>query len=275
MKSREERFLELRRSLERLGEMSVVKTRPTLCAPYGDDLTEFGFAHVNWAPMIWQGDEPLADTHPLIKNAKVFSIGLSSVLACLQLDLKPGDKLLDMCAAPGIKSLYLQLLHDKKLALYVNDLSHDRLLRLRRLFDQFDIPQPVYSNQPGQSLLNKYDPAYFDAIIIDAPCSGEGTILEGDEAALDAWSPAKVKRLAQMQRKLIMAAQKLIKPSGQLVYSTCTLNEHENERAIKKAGGAVVSTSYSGPENVKLVPGQAARLLPSEEGIGFFVAKLV
>lgn len=275
MKSSEERFSELRRSLGSFGKISIVKTRPTLCAPYGDDLTEFGFVQVNWAPMIWQGDVPLPENHPLIKNAKVFSIGLSSVLSCLQLELKPGDKLLDMCAAPGIKSLYLQLVYGKRIELYVNDLSHNRLLRLRRLFEQFNMPQPIYSNQPGQSLLNKYAAGYFDAVLIDAPCSGEGTIFEGDESALSAWSQAKVKRLAQLQRKLIVTAQKLIKPSGQVVYSTCTLNEHENERAIKKAGIAVSLMVYNEPVHMKLATGHALRLLPSKEGIGFFVAKLM
>lgn len=264
----------LKESLRDLGDLQVIATKPTLCSPYGDDLADFGFMRVEWAPMIWQGDIPLQDDHPLIKNARVFSIGLSSVLACLQLDLEPGDTLLDMCSAPGIKSVYLQFLHSKKIELYVNDLSHDRLLRLRRLFDQFNMTQPIYTNQPGQSLLNKYEKGYFDAIIIDAPCSGEGTIFEGEQAALNAWSLAKVRRLAQLQRKLIVSAQKLLKPSGQLVYSTCTLNEHENERAIKKAGSSVSAVTYDTPEFTKLEPGQAVRLLPSKEGIGFFVAKL-
>ncbi len=61
-----------------------------------------------------------------------------------------------MCAAPGIKSLYLQLLHNRALNMYVNDLSHARLLRLRLLFEKFDVPMPTFTNQIGQSLLGKY-----------------------------------------------------------------------------------------------------------------------
>lgn len=225
--------------------------------------------------MIWQGNEPLPEDHPLLTDNRVFSIGLSSVIACLQLKLSAGDTLLDMCAAPGIKSLYLQFLHDKKIKLYVNDLSHDRLFRLRRLFDQFKVPQPIYSNQPGQTLLSKYEPFFFDAIIIDAPCSGEGTIFEGDKSSLQAWSPAKVKRLSQLQRKLVLTAQQLLRRSGQLVYATCTLNENENERALKKAGVSVKSTLFSEPKVIQLETGAAARILPSEKGIGFFVAKII
>lgn len=274
MKTGKERLRQLKESLVELGDLDIVNVKPTICTPYGDDLSQFGFERVEWAPMIWQGDTPLPDDHPLLKESRVFSIGLSSVLACLQLQLKARDKLLDMCAAPGVKSLYLQLLYNKKIQLYVNDLSHDRLLRVRRLFDLFDIPQPTYSNQPGQSLLNKFDLRYFDAIIIDAPCSGEGTIFEGDESALNAWSPAKVKRLAQLQRKLIIAAQKLATKDGQIIYSTCTLNMHENERTIKKAGIIVTTTPLPKPKHILLTPKTAIRLLPSQAGIGFFVAKI-
>lgn len=274
MKSREERFLALQASLSDLGALEITETKPTLCAPYGDDLSSYGFTPVAWAPMIWQGDLPLPEQHPLLKESRVFAIGLSSVMACLQLDVKAGDTVLDMCAAPGIKSLYLQLSHNRQLRLYVNDLSHDRLLRLRRLFDQFGIPQPAYTNQPGQTLLTKYEPGYFDAVILDAPCSGEGTIFEGDEAALSAWSPAKVKRLGQLQRKLIMTAHQLVKPSGDCVYATCTLNQTENERALKKAGITVKTTLLHAPARFTLQTGEAVRLLPSREGIGFFVAKI-
>ncbi len=258
-----------------LGDLDIVEVKPTLCAPYDDDLDGYGFKRIEWAPMIWQGIEPLPANHSLLTESRVFSIGLSSVMACLQLKLSAGDKLLDMCAAPGIKSLYLQLLHNKKLDLCVNDLSHQRLLRLRHLFQQFDIPQPTYSNQPGQTLASRYIRGHFDAILLDAPCSGEGTVFGGDTAALQAWSPAKVKRLSQLQRKLILTAKTLLKPNGQLVYATCTLNDLENERALKKAGAPVSSTiQLSIPQPTHLQTGEAVRVLPSHEGIGFFVAKI-
>lgn len=258
-----------------LGDIDIVEVKPTLCTPYGDDLSQLGFARIDWAPMIWQGSEPLPADHSLLAENRVFSIGLSSVMACLQLKLSAGDKLHDMCAAPGIKSLYLQLLHNKKLDLYANDLSHQRLLRLRRLFEQFGIPQPTYSNQPGQTLTSRYTDGYFDAILLDAPCSGEGTVFGGDTAALQAWSPAKVKRLSQLQRKLILTAKTLIKPEGQLIYATCTLNQSENERVLRKANMSVGNTmQLSTPQKVDLQSMEAVRVLPSSSGIGFFVAKI-
>ncbi len=264
----------LQHSLEALGDLEMQTVAPTLCAPYNDDLTDLGFQRVEWAPYIWQGAEKLPKEHELIVSKRVFSIGLASVLACLQLDLKGGDKLLDMCAAPGIKSLYLQLLHEKTLDVYVNDTSHARLVRLRRLFDDFHIPTPTFTNQPGQTLTQRYKKEYFDAVIIDAPCSGEGNIFAGDSEALASWSQAKVRRLAQLQRKLLITGSQLVKSDGVFVYATCTLNQHENERAIKKAGFKINDIVTGNLEYLKLSPGNAYRILPSDASIGFFVASL-
>ena len=274
MNNNESRFKKLTESLHSLGSFQITKVAPTLCAPYGDDLGALGFERVEWAPMIWIGNSPLSKDHELFTQNRVFAIGLASVLTCLQLDVKPGDKVLDMCAAPGIKSLYLQLLHNKSLDVYVNDISHERLLRLRHLFEQFNVPLPIFTQQPGQSLLNRYEEAFFDAVVIDAPCSGEGNVLAGDLRALENWSMAKVKRLSQLQRKLLIAGNKLVKNKGVLVYATCTLNTHENEGAIKKAGCKVDSIEKIEISYQKLQVCQAIRIVPSSQSIGFFVARI-
>ncbi len=253
-------------------EMPSVK--PTLCAPYGDDLSPFGFKKVSWAPYIWQGDVPLPKGHNLLSEHKVFAIGLASALTCLQLQLKPGAKVLDMCAAPGIKSLYLQILHDRKLDMYVNDVSNERLIRLRSLFDQFKMPLPTFSNQPGQTLHMRYKPHYFDAVIIDAPCSGEGNALTGDVSALENWSMAKVKRLAQLQRKLLKTGFSLLKQGGDFIYATCTLNPYENEKVLAKAGAPVETIAEESLDFSTIPLNQAKRLIPSTNSIGFFVSRI-
>lgn len=273
MHTMKERFATMQDALSFLGNLEPQAVSPTLCAPYGDDLSGFGFEQVKWAPYIWQsGGEPLPKDHELFTDHRVFAIGLASVLACLQLELRPGSKVLDMCAAPGIKSLYLQLIHDKKLNLYVNDVSHDRLVRLRLLFEQFSVPLPQFTKQAGQSLLRAYDKHSFDAVIIDAPCSGEGNILAGDAEALKTWSPAKVRRLADLQRKLIKTGLSLVKPEGQLLYATCTLNTHENETALRKAGVGLGKVETGTIDFRQLTIGEGYRLLPSENSIGFFVS---
>ncbi len=273
-KNSSERKKELLASLSDIVIADFVTTRPVLCAPFNDDLSSFDFQPVEWAPMIWIGNEPLPKDHELFKNNRVFAIGLASVLACLQLDVMRGDKVLDMCAAPGIKSLYLQLLHDKSLDLYVNDISHDRLLRLRHLFEQFHVSLPTFSQQPGQSLLNRYKEASFDTVIIDAPCSGEGNIFAGDTRALENWSLAKVKRLAQLQRKLLIAGIQLVKDGGSFVYATCTLNTNENEGALRKAGLMLSRVEKGMLTYKKLEDAEGFRIMPSGQSIGFFVAKI-
>lgn len=274
MKSTQERFALLQDALSFLGKIDIQKVRPTLCAPYGDDLTSYGFVRVNWAPHVWIGETQIPKDDSLFKENRIFAIGLASVLTCLQLDLNQGNKVLDMCAAPGIKSLYLQILHDKKLDLYVNDVSHARLVRLRTLFEAFKMPLPTFTHQTGQSLGAKYKDGYFDAVIIDAPCSGEGNILKGDEEALKSWSLAKVRRLAEMQRKIIKTGLSLVKHDGQLLYATCTLNMHENENALRKAGMLLDASENTVMKYKKLKPKTALRLLPSEKSIGFFVARV-
>lgn len=274
MNTTDKRFQKLAESLEHFSFQEVITVRPTLCAPYGDDLSVYGFERVHWAPFVWIGNKPIEKDHELFAENRVFAIGLASVLTCLQVDVKAGDKVLDMCAAPGIKSLYLQLIHNKELQLHVNDISHDRLLRLRHLFEQFQVPLPTFSQQPGQSLLNRYDAASFDAVIIDAPCSGEGNILAGDIRALENWSPAKVKRLAQLQRKLLIAGKNLVKEHGSLVYATCTLNTYENEGAIRKSGMMLDLVESSVLVYKKLGASEGYRIKPSNQSIGFFVAKI-
>lgn len=275
MKSSEERFAVLQDALFSQGiECEQVDAiLPTICAPYGDDLSHYGFKRISWAPFIWQGDEPIPSDHALFKEHKIFAIGLASVLACLQLNLQPGHKVLDVCAAPGIKSLYLQFLHNKQLQLFVNDTSHNRLQRLRRLFTNFEMPLPIFTSKPGQSLASVYSKNSFDAIIVDAPCSGEGNILAGDEATLQSWSVAKVKRLANIQRKIIKATYPLVSDNGTFIYSTCTLNAYENERAITKAGHTT-KTDQAAVNYSTLQPNQSLRILPNSQSIGFFIARL-
>jgi 16S rRNA C967 or C1407 C5-methylase (RsmB/RsmF family) len=268
---RKERLLA---SLSQFGLKDIAHLNPVLCVPFGHDLSQWGFERVDWAPYIWIGKEPLPKDHEYFVENKVFAIGLASVIACLQLDVKIGDKILDMCAAPGIKSLYLQILHQNKLNLYVNDISHDRLFRLRKVFQAFQVPLPHFTQQPGQTLLQKYSTGFFDAVIIDAPCSGEGNILTGDDAALANWSPAKVKRLAQLQRKLLITGKQLLKQHGEYVYATCTLNLHENEKALLKAGFELKQVDQETIRFIKLEKKAAVRIVPTAESIGFFVAKL-
>ena len=206
----------------------------------------------------------------------VESMSLASMCAVHMLEARPEDRVLDVCAAPGMKGYYLNKLVPH-LQYYANDLSQDRLFRLRRLFTKHDVEPAGITKCDARFIDSKYDTESFDKIIIDAPCSGEGVILAGNDKLLATWSPAKVKRLQQLQIKILKSSWKLLKPGGRLVYATCTLNKNENERVVKKALGITlqVEESQLSTKNLQLLKnGMAWRILPSANSIGFFVAVL-
>jgi 16S rRNA (cytosine967-C5)-methyltransferase len=210
-----------------------------------------------------------------ISELSAESMSLASMYAVNQLTLTKNCNVLDTCAAPGMKGMYVNALEDVQY--YANDLSGDRLARMVRLFEKHAVKPANITKYDARFIERAYDAEYFDRIIVDAPCSGEGVALGGDGKLLEAWSTAKVKRLQQLQIKIVKSAWKLLKPGGRLVYATCTLNQNENERVIKKALGVSLNV-----EQRPLLPipqqmlnnGQAILILPSSDSIGFFVAVL-
>jgi 16S rRNA C967 or C1407 C5-methylase (RsmB/RsmF family) len=275
MKTLEERKALLASALSFLGplEALTVPTKPTLCSPEVD-LSNYGFKRISWAPYMWIGEEPLPKDHELLKSGKAFSFGLASAYACLALDIHEGHSLLDVCAAPGLKSAYLQLITGNMVDLYVNDASKDRMARLKRLHGSLGLNMPTVTVMPGQYLNKTYERGFFDRILIDAPCSGEGQILSGDVSSLQTWSSAKVKRLHQLQRMLVKGTMPLLKSDGKIIYSTCTLNKIENEKTVKKYIKSVDQVIISEEPLHDLAPGNSYRIMPSEYSIGFFVASL-
>lgn len=221
-----------------------------------------------WSPIAKQSKVALK-----LEGSLAESMSLASMAAIHFLTIEDNQRILDTCASPGMKSLYLSKLHTS-LSLTVNDLSHGRLQRLHRLFVKHNIKATIVESDASTADSEIYQDTY-DRILIDAPCSGEGVILSGDKNLLGTWSPAKVKRLQQLQIKIVKNAIKSLKPDGRLVYATCTLNKNENERVIKKALKIeldVKTCPLSLAELPNLVHGQAWRITPSKNSIGFFIA---
>jgi 16S rRNA (cytosine967-C5)-methyltransferase len=239
---------------------------------------------IDWLPYAKQTDDKLT-----LSSIAAESMSLVSMFAVTQLDAKPGMKVIDVCSAPGMKGLYLNKLVPG-LDYYANDLSTRRLARLINLLKHHNVPISAVTKYDARFIDRAYEPESFDRILIDAPCSGEGVILGGSAKLLETWSPAKVKRLQQLQIGILKSSWKLLKPGGRLVYATCTLNKNENERVIKKALGIQVDvvesplltntpeTKYDIAEHTifrqLLKNGMSIRILPSINSIGFFVAVL-
>lgn len=147
------------------------------------------------------------------------------------LDIQPDDYILDMCGAPGGKTCAVASRLSSQGLMITNDIVLLRAKILSENVERFGLKNTIVTNcdplQMTQGLVG-----FFDKIILDAPCSGEGMFRKSD-AAIDTWSMEKVHECAYIQRQLIDAAMTLLKPGGQLIYSTCTYNTIENEQQIQ------------------------------------------
>jgi 5-methylcytosine rRNA methyltransferase NSUN4 len=160
----------------------------------------------------------------------------ASMLAAHALDVSEASSVLDLCAAPGGKSLVLleRLRHEG--TLLANDRSKDRLGRLQRVFGDY-VPAELLTRVKTTCMdgrkMGMTRRAQFDRVLLDAPCSSEGHVL-GSERALDEWSETRVTRLAQDQYALLTSALLALESGGKLVYSTCALTRAENDGVIDR-----------------------------------------
>jgi len=143
------------------------------------------------------------------------------------LDPKPGEKVLDMAAAPGSKSSQIGQYMENKGILVANDISSARIAALGINLQRCGVLNAMITQMKGERIKD----VEFDRVLLDAPCSGTGTIRKSLRT-IQMWNPGMIKHIAGMQRKLILNAYDLVVPGGTLVYSTCSLEPEENEGII-------------------------------------------
>ncbi|MDB5185824.1 MAG: RsmB/NOP family class SAM-dependent methyltransferase, partial [Candidatus Saccharibacteria bacterium] len=175
--------------------------------------------------------EPVRDSE-LVVDGKVFIQNAASWLPVLALYPRPGDTILDICAAPGGKTSHIAALTRNEAHIWANDNSRPRLAKLQANMRRLDAKVDEYTLFDATALARKLEGQQFDKILLDAPCSGEGLMNLDRDKDLATWSVAHIKRLQQMQKKIITQAWQLLKPGGTLVYSTCTMAPEENEAVI-------------------------------------------
>ncbi|MCR4686640.1 MAG: RsmB/NOP family class I SAM-dependent RNA methyltransferase [Lachnospiraceae bacterium] len=144
---------------------------------------------------------------------------------------KPELKVLDLCAAPGGKTTYLAALMENKGLLVANEINAGRAAILSQNVERCAITNTVVISENPVKLADRFE-NYFDLIVVDAPCSGEG-MFRKEEDALSMWSPDNVKMCAERQKEITHAASKMLKGTGRIVYSTCTFAMEEDENLIK------------------------------------------
>ena len=225
----------------------------------------------------------------LFKNGHIYSQGLSSMLPVLVLDPKPGEKILDMCAAPGSKTTQMAAHMRNQGSILAIEAVKDRYYKLRSVISQMGAS--IVDCKLMDARRFRFAGEYFDRILVDAPCSSEGRFKTTNPKTFAYWSPRKIREMVQKQRGILMTASHLLKPGGVMVYATCTFSPEENEGVIdwllRKTKAAITLIPINLP-GVKTYPaitewqgktfnGQVQhclRVLPDEKLEGFFIAKI-
>ena len=156
----------------------------------------------------------------------------SAMTPASRLPVQPGECVLDLCAAPGGKATELGTRLKGQGLLVANDISAPRMKALLKNVEVAGIPNAFLTNEDPARLAEVF-PEFFDKILVDAPCSGEG-MFRKEPAVMEAWTPDKPDVCAGMQRPILDAAVQMLKPGGWLLYSTCTFSPQENEQQIAR-----------------------------------------
>lgn len=147
------------------------------------------------------------------------------------LNPKPGDMVLDLCAAPGGKTTQIGAKMANKGFLVANDVNYKRLLSLKRNIQLFGLSNTIVTNEQPSSLKRQFS-GFFDKILIDAPCSGEG-MFRRDDRTKNKYEGYEPNKFTDLQKMILNDASDLLKPGGTMVYSTCTFSLEENEEIIE------------------------------------------
>ena len=238
----------------------------------------------------------------LYTEGKIYIQSLASMVPPLVVNAKPGEKILDLTAAPGSKTSQIAMMMERKGELLANDSNKIRFFKLLHNMEQLGVKNDnddeeenkkwkfTLRMEHGAKLCAEF-PNYFDKILLDAPCSAEARFVEGDPKTTGYWSEKKVKEMAYKQRQLLFAAWNAVKPGGELIYSTCTFSPEENEIQIArlieryKDEVEVLDAKIEGLKTYAALKAwnekdfvstikKTVRIFPTSEIEGFFVTKL-
>ena len=186
---------------------------------------------VPWEPMGYYYDpQSRPGLHPYHEAGVYYLQEASAMSAVALLDPQPGETVCDLCAAPGGKSTQIAGRMRGEGLLLCNEYSPARAKILARNIERMGVANAIVTNEKTESLAKRL-PGFFDRVLVDAPCSGEG-MFRKEEAAVTDWSQETVEMCAARQAEILDNAAKLLKPGGRLVYSTCTFAPEEDEEAV-------------------------------------------
>ena len=220
---------------------------------------------VSWADEAYYFDENVRPgKHPYHEMGLYYIQEPSAMSAAALLAPKPGMRVLDLCAAPGGKSTQLATYLGDSGLLVSNEINTQRSRILSQNIERMGIKNAIVTNEDSFVLASHF-PGFFNAIQVDAPCSGEGMFRKLPEA-IEQWSMENVAICAARQKEILDNAAVMLKPGGTIVYSTCTFSKEENENVIE----------YFLERHTDFTLEEMERFWPHKvDGEGHFVAKLV
>lgn len=221
--------------------------------PPPDLMSLFSLEKVEWCENGYYYDETSQPgKHPLHEAGAYYIQEASAMAPVCWLDLKKGLRVLDLCAAPGGKSTGIAELIGTEGLLVANEpvLSRTKILSLN--IERMGIMNTLVTGEPPEKLSRVF-PGFFDRILVDAPCSGEGMFRKNPEA-VNEWSPENTALCASRQDLILKEAAKMLVPGGIMVYSTCTFNKEENEGTIRRFLDNEEDFSLIDPESIRPLP---------------------
>lgn len=233
-------------------------------------------APVPWEPAGFYYDPETRPGLHVYHEAGVYYLQEASAMAPVALlDPKPGERVCDLCAAPGGKTTQIAGRMLGQGFLVCNEINPKRAKILSRNIERMGVANALVTNEHPETLASRFH-GFFDRVLVDAPCSGEG-MFRKEEAAVTDWSQETVQMCARRQREILDSAARLVRPGGRLVYSTCTFAPEEDEETVAAFLEAHPEFTPEPVEAPWFVPGENAsyRMWPHKLlGEGHFAAVL-
>ena len=230
------------------------------------------------ALIIKNADEKTIQEMEIYKNGKIYLQSLSSMLPPIILEPKEGTDILDMAAAPGGKTTQIAALTNNKAHITACEKNKIRAERLKYNVDKQGATCVFIMPKDARFIDDFFS---FDQILLDAPCSGSGTLDYNDANVEKYFTEQLIERSSKTQKTLLSKAIKLLKPGHEMIYSTCSILDCENEdvvaSVIKNGNIEIVPINFEGMEELPILPTKIPGTLcvkPTELYEGFFVAKI-
>ena len=237
-------------------------------------------------PVAWYGDAMIVENAredaltqlDMYERGEIYLQSLSSMIPPMFLCAKPGENVLDMAAAPGGKTTQIAALTGNQAMITACEMNKIRADRLKYNVQRQGATRVTVMNIDSRNMDDLFS---FDRILLDAPCSGSGTVQLGNPRSKGQFNKEFLGRTTKQQEALLLKALKLLRPGCEMIYSTCSVLAQENEnivtRVLKKANAEVVPLDLSAfacvPQLPVTIPGTLC-VCPDELYEGFFVAKI-